>query len=255
MPFWESSIFWGIAGIVCGFIVAAFFFYVGKARKSLVYQISTSALITDEINSTPGIKISVGNEPATNVTSTAITFINGGNQTISSSDFASLSPLQIITSKHFFNAENIDVSYIKTQNKALNPKIHVIEKNRIIVEFEYLKPKQEFEITVLHDGELSVGGDLKAGILQSYNSALKTSGYKHILKEAAPLLATIVGAILAGTLTLAMGMYHDSTFSLNNLRAEILDLQDRIIEMRSKISDIETENQQLRDTIHSLLMD
>ena len=46
MPFWESSIFWGIAGIVGGFIVAAFFFYVGKAKKSLIYQISTSALIT-----------------------------------------------------------------------------------------------------------------------------------------------------------------------------------------------------------------
>lgn len=128
MVFWESSLFWGIAGIVGGFIVAAFFFYVGKAKKSLVYQISTSALITDEINSTPGIKVSVGNEPAVNVTSTTITFINSGNQTINSSDFASLSPLQIITSGHFFNAENIDVGYIKTRNRALNPKIRVIEK-------------------------------------------------------------------------------------------------------------------------------
>lgn len=255
MPFWESSIFWGIAGIVGGFIVAAFFFYVGKAKKSLVYQISTSALITDEINSTPGIKISVGNEPAVNVTSTTITFINGGNQTINSSDFASLSPLQIITSEHFFNAENIDVSYIKTRNKALNPKIRVIEKNRIIVEFEYLKPKQEFEITVLHDGELSVSGDLKTGILQSYNSALKTSEYKHVSKVLVPILISITAGILTATLSSVMGMYRDSTNSVDSIRDQVYDLQNRVTEMRLIISDMEQENQQLRDMIDSLLTD
>lgn len=253
MSFWESSVFWGIAGIIGGFIVAAFFFYVGKAKKSLVYQISTSALITDEINSTPGLKISVGNEPAINVSSTTITFINGGNQTINSSDFATLSPLQIITSEHFFNAENIDVSYIKTRNKALNPRIRVVEKNKIIVEFEYLKPKQEFEITVLHDGELSVSGDLKTGILQSYNSALKTSGYKHISKVLVPVLITIITGILTVTLSSVMEMYRDSTSSVDSIRDQVYDLQNRITEMRLTISELEADNQLLRDRI-SLLM-
>lgn len=259
MPFWESSIFWGIAGIIGGFIVAAFFFYMGKAKKYLVYQISTSDLITDEINSTPGIKISVGDEPAVNVISSTITFSNNGNQTINSSDFASLSPLQIITSEHFFNAENIDVSYIKSRNKALNPKIDVREKNRIIIEFEYLKPKQEFEITVLHDGELSISGDLTSGTIQNYNSASKTSGYRFFSKIFLPICGAIIAGILSSALLSVLGMYHDSENSLDSYRERMYELQLEVANLYSKIDNIELENQylqgvnqQLQDTINLL---
>jgi len=254
VSFWNSTIFWGIAGIIGGFIVSAFFFYVGKEKKSLVYQISTSNLITDEINSTPGLKISVGDEPAVNVISTTITFVNRGNRTITSSDFASLSPLQIISSEHFFNAEHIDVGYIKTRNKAINPRIDVIEKNKIIIEFEYLKPKQEFEITVLHDGELSVGGDLKNGGIQNYSSALKTSEYKHILEKtftiATPL---IMGAIAA----FIIGISRDSsnTTDFNNNNEQIDYIQREISDLKTIIIDMERENQQLRDIIGSLNID
>lgn len=251
MPFWESNIFWGITGIIGGFIVAAFFFYVGKAKKSLTYQISTSDLITDEINSTPGIKISVGDEPAVNVISSTITFSNNGNQTINSSDFASLSPLQIITSEHFFNAENIDISYIKTRNESLNPKIDVPEKNRIIIEFEYLKPKQAFEITVLHDGKLSIGGDLTSGAIQNYNSASKSSGNKNFSRILFPVLATIVSGIVAviltQTLSSTLGMYRDSENSLDSTREELYKLQFQISELYLELYTIQVENQQLQD--------
>ena len=33
MPFWESSIFWGIAGIAVSVAVSTFFFVYGKCRK------------------------------------------------------------------------------------------------------------------------------------------------------------------------------------------------------------------------------
>ena len=244
MLFWESNIFWGIAGIVGGFIVAAFFFYIGKVKKSLLYQISTSALITDEINRTPGLRISVGDEPAVDVISTTITFINGGNQTITSSDFASLSPLQIITSGHFFNAENIDVDYIKALNNALNPRIHIVDKKRIEIEFEYLKPKQEFEITLLHDGKLSVSGDLKTGTLQSYNSALKASKYKSVLKEYAPLFIMMAFALLS--IISSIQTTHSKQVNV---------LEDNVHEMYERIEKLEIENQQLRDMIYSLLTD
>ena len=259
MPFWESNIFWGVSGIIGGFIVAAFFFYVGKAKKSLTYQISTSDLITDEINSTPGIKISVGDEPAANVISSTITFSNDGNQTINSSDFASLSPLQIITSEHFFNAENIDISYIKTRNKSLNPQIDVYEKNRIIIGFEYLKPKQEFEITVLHDGKLSVGGDLTSGTIQNYNSASKTSGYRSFSRILIPICGAIIAGILSSALLPVLGIYPDSKNSLDSYRERIYELQLEVANLHSEIDNVEFKyqylqdmNQQLQEIIDSL---
>ena len=105
---------------------------------------------------------------------------------------------------------------------------------------------------MLHDGELSVGGDLKTGILQNYNPALKTSRYKRIFEGSIPILSAIC-AILTGTITL--GTFRDSIILSNNTRTEVHDLQDRISELYSILSDIETENQQLRDTIYSFLMD
>ena len=252
MPFWESSIFWGIAGIVGGFIVAAFFFYIGKAKKSLVYQILTANLITDEINNLPGLKISVGDEPATNLASTTVKFINNGNQTISSSDFASLSPLHITASKHIFNIAKIDTSYIKARNKTLNPSINVAGNDSIIIGFEYLKPKQEFEITVLHDGKLSVGGDLKTGVFQSYDSALKHPDRKRILETLVPVLSVII-AIITMTLFSVRNVNGNNLNSLDSIRNRIYELQDEVVELRSIISDLKSENKQLQDAILSLL--
>ena len=252
MPFWKSIDFLSVGGFaitVISTILAIVFYCRGKVKKTLVYQISTSDLITDEINNTPGIKISVGDEPAVNVISSTITFSNTGNQTINSSDFASLSPLQIITSEHFFNAENIDISYIKSCNKALNPKIEVCEKNRIIIEFEYLKPKQEFEITVLHDGDLSVDGDLTSGAIQDYYSAPEISRSRNFSKILVPILIIIVSGMIVRSLTqqlsLALEMYSDSTKLLNNTREDMLALQLEIDILR-------WENSELQKTINSL---
>ena len=256
MPFWESSIFWGVAGIVGGFIVAAFFFYIGKAKKSLVYQILTANLITDEINNLPGLKISVGDEPATNLASTTVKFINNGNQTISSSDFASLSPLHITASKHIFNIANIDTSYIKARNKTLNPSINVVRNDSIIIGFEYLKPKQQFEITVLHDGKLSVGGDLKTGLFQSYDSALKRPNRKHIQEILLPLLTGIIFVIIASMILFSVVNENGNNLnSFDSIRNRIYELQDEVSELRSIISDLKSENQQLQDTILSLTED
>ena len=256
MPFGETSFFWGIAGIVGGFIVAAFFFYIGKSKKSLVYQILTANLITDEINNLPGLKISVGDEPATNLASTTVKFINNGNQTISSSDFASLSPLHITASKHIFNIANIDTSYIKARNKTLNPSINVVGNDSIIIGFEYLKPKQEFEITVLHDGKLSVGGDLKSGSFQNYDSALRRPNRKYISEILIPVLGGII-AIIATSMTLfSFGHLNDNNLnSLDSIRNRIYELQDEVGELNSIITDLKSENQQLQDILSFLLED
>ena len=255
-----SDNFLSIGGFVVGILglVSSVFFYLkGKRKQQLEYQVTSTKLITKEIADIPNLKINVGNEPATSLTSTTVRFINNGNQTIKSSDFASSLPLQITVSEHFFNAENIDESYIKTRHKSLNPNINVIGEDRITIEFEYLKPKQEFEFTVLHDGKLAVDGDLKTGSLQNYDFTPKRSTRKFISMTLYPVLVVIVGAIFAPMLFSVLDRTYSKLDSLDYIIDQssdliidhIISLQDNIDELQSTIANLEHENTQLREEL------
>lgn len=209
MPFWDSSAFWGIAGIVGGILVATFFFVRGKSKKLLEYQITSTKLITETVSDIPNLKISVGNETTWNLTSTTINFSNMGNSTLYSSDIASKAPIQIISTGRFFNSNEINSQYIKTDNEYLNPFVDVIENNKIIIGFEYLKPKQNFSITVLHDGQLSVSGDLTTGKLQPYSPKIKDESTRTSLFNRFFYCAFVVSLI-----TIAVLFYNN--IQLNN---------------------------------------
>ena len=269
MPFWESIDLLSVGGFaitVISTILAIVFYCRGKAKKSLVYQISTSDLITDKINSTPGIKISVGDEPAVKVSSTTIIFTNNGNQTITSSDFSSLFPLQIFVAGHIFNAKNIDESYINTQSKTLNPQIEVVEDHKIVIKFEYLKPKQKFEITVLHDGLLVVDGDLKTGTLQNYNPEQESIGFSkkravnyysfNLLVAILPLVLYLFLHFLTPFEEILSDNRNSSDESDNvNIQMQIYRLEYIVEDLKKKVNELEMENQRLQDVIDSLYPD
>ena len=265
MPFWKSIDFLSVGGFaitVISTILAIVFYCRGKAKKSLVYQISTSDLITDKINSTPGIKISVGDEPAVKVSSTTIIFTNNGNQTINSSDFSSLFPLQVFVAGHIFNAKNIDESYINTRVKTLNPKIEVVKDYKIVIKFEYLKPKQKFEITVLHDGILVVDGDLKTGTLQNYNpeeESISLPKKRTLNKIFSNLAVTLPVVLLLFSLFLGFfgGTFRDNRNSSDesdnvNIQMKIYKLEYMVENLQVKVNELEMENQRLQDVIDSL---
>lgn len=252
MPEYSSSDLLGITGLVVGLIgiiLSVFFYFCSKNKKILEYQVTSTKLITKDVADIPDLRIIVGNEPATSLTSTTVRFINNGNQTITSSDFASLSPLQITVSEHIFN---IYKSCIKTTNKALNPSIDVNGKDTIIIRFEYLKPKQEFEITVLHDGELFVDGELTSGSLQCYDSALRDSRHEHIPTKA-PLLFAIATGIIIITLYLFIETTNRSSDRLTQMTQQIYMLQNNIDELNVTIADLEHENIQLREYLSSIM--
>lgn len=157
MPQFDSSAFWGIAGILAGVVVAIFFFYIGMNKKILEYQITSTPLISEKMSRIPGINITIHEQPVKSLVSTAIKFTNVGNQTLVSSDFASQDPLGIPLIGHLYSYD------VTADNKNLMSLLKFIDGKGIDIEFEFLKPKQSFTVTILHDGKVGVFGELKTG--------------------------------------------------------------------------------------------
>ena len=161
----------GVAGLLVG-IWGGWATWKSRRKQLMVYCISSSRIITDRINSIPGLKIMVGDEFISDLTLTKIDFYNQGNVNIkgnvniNGSDFATRSPLRITSTGRFFNLEAINEDTIVSDNPNLNPDIIITDKNTLNLTFEYLKPKESFSISLLHDGEVSVSGDLKSGKLR-----------------------------------------------------------------------------------------
>lgn len=166
MMLWESSAFWGIAGIIGGIVVATFFFVVQRKIKILEYQVDSTKLITDEMINIPGIKITLDSQPVRNLTSTTIKFTNSGNQTITSDDFATLAPLGISVTGRFFNIQH--GYHTTSDNPNSIPFVKTLDDKTVNIEFDFLKQKQSCSITILHDGALSVLGELKSGKIRKH---------------------------------------------------------------------------------------
>lgn len=172
MEFSQSDIFLTITSALIGAIISAIFFILGKNKKLLEYQIASVNLITEEMTNIPGISIMLDGEPIKNLIATTIKFINSGNQTICPDDFAKLEPLSTVVTDQFLSTEN---GYqINCDNPNSCPSIKIIGDNTANIEFDFLKPKQSFTITLWHSGNLSVLGELKTGKKRKYTGFHKS---------------------------------------------------------------------------------
>lgn len=152
MPWWESSAFWGVAGFLISFICLL----VGKERILMKHHITTRLVTPEEIVYMSKIGF-LSNNQLKNINKTTIKFTNSGNRTIEPSDYATKEPLGVHISgrlyQHHASADN---------NNSL-PTITPVEDNKYKIEFDFLKPKQSFSITLFHDGIANVFGELRSG--------------------------------------------------------------------------------------------
>ena len=157
MPFWESSAFWGIAGIVVGFLGSTIYYFVGKERYSMKHQITTKQIVTKEITNIPEVKVSFDDRVIEELTESTIKFVNSGNQIITPHDYAAKEPLGVHISGHLYKYST------SAENSNSVPEIKPFGKNKYKIEFDFLKPKQSFSIVMFHDGNITIFGDLIEG--------------------------------------------------------------------------------------------
>lgn len=161
LEFWQSNVFWGVAGILGGLVISAFFFFVGKSRKILEYYVSSTQLITEDMTKIPGLKITIDQQPIKNLTSTVIMFTNVGNQTILPSDFAAVDPLGVAVNGQFLNIAN--GCTISTDSPNASPRLNVLDDFTLGIEFDFLKPRKSLYVILLHSGKIVPTGELKDG--------------------------------------------------------------------------------------------
>lgn len=159
---WNSSILWGVIGLVGGAIVSLLFYFCGKIRKILVYNISTTTIVSNSISSIKGLNIKYNKNKISDFNTSTITIKNNGNSIIETNDL--LSPLCLTTDGKFF----INSIKVTTENNTNN--VYVIfdhiENNasqKAIIKFDYLPINEIISFTVFHTGHVSLSGVFKSG--------------------------------------------------------------------------------------------
>ncbi len=159
----------GIVGILLGFLGSLFFYLKGKKNKRLVYNTETTVLISESLSNYENLKILYNNEDIKTLNSTNIKIKNIGNDIIETSDFVPAEPIIIKTSDHFL-LQDVSKYNINSSNSKNRVNLTYIDESHIQVSFDFLSPKDEIQITVLHTGQISMTGDLKQGSVKNYSS-------------------------------------------------------------------------------------
>lgn len=157
MPWWESNIFWGIAGIVGGALVSAIYQCIGKERYTMKHRKTIKKITPKEATDIPEAKAFFKNQSIKELFMTTIKFTNCGNKTIGPSDYAAQEPLGI---QIFGQLCKCNVS---AENHNSMPKLRPWNGNKYKIDFDFLKPRQSFSIKLLHSGYVKVFGELRSG--------------------------------------------------------------------------------------------
>lgn len=166
--------FWSIGGFVvgiAGFIAAIIFYFKGKGKKILEYRIHTNRILFPLTKSVfekaPKLQILYDQQPINALQFTTITFTNIGSQTIYPKDFAAHEQLGIKVSVRFLGTDPEFKINEDNPNSAIV--IKPSNENLVRIGFDFLKPKQSFQISFLHDGSVDVLGELTSGRIQEHD--------------------------------------------------------------------------------------
>ena len=182
MPWDDLGTLLGIAGFVVGLIgiiVSVVLYFRSKNKYLLEHRMKSTQLITEQMTRIPKLEVTVDGQRVDSLTSTTIEFINSGNQSISSSDFASNEPLGITITGHLHScdvsADNPNsIPYLESINN------ETPDNETFCVKFDFLKKKQSFSITLLHDGTVTIFGELKSGDRKEYRNRLTDRTYLYV---------------------------------------------------------------------------
>lgn len=200
MGFWENVLqpgtLFGIAGTVISIILAIILYIKGKRKTLLTRQIISTDLISKKTKYVDSLKVVVDDQPVTYLVSTTLIITNRGNTTIESSSFASKEPLQLITTGKFFNTHDLSHSPISSDNPNSTPSLLAVGDNKVQITFDFLKPKDSLSVTLFHNGEARVSGELKDGEFRDYtDNVSRDKAIKENLEVYSVFRSLLVGVI------------------------------------------------------------
>lgn len=152
-----------LIGMLSSFLLSS---SLKKAKtKKIVCNVESNILISNQYNDFENLKIEFNGEIVKSLTSTTIRIKNVGNKVITSEDFSQSSPLMIKTTIKFL-LNNITSYKVFKTNPLCNVLINKLDDCNLLINIDFLNPKDEISFTLLHIGEISFSGLLKDGIIK-----------------------------------------------------------------------------------------
>ena len=227
---WNSSILWGIIGLIGGGLISTVYFFIGKKRKKLLYEIITETLISNNIKQIKDIVVKNNNTIISSLYVSKIKIKNVGNTIIEQNDFSSTYPLEIITNGEFIlNKDNISQQNINNDKNDIIYSLNFITESspkRSIICYDYIPQRGLITLDIIHTNPLHVSGKLKEGkIVNKTQLSIQTKRM---------IIATIIIVIL---LLFSISFFHlGRKYEFSQLIDEyeeisqILDRIDKIID-------------------------
>ena len=100
-------------------------------------------------------------------TSSSIIIANTGNDLIEIDDIIPSAPITFSTSNKFLT-NNIDEYVVTSSNKKISASLKKINDSTLQLVFDFLRPKDNIKVTLLHDGIIDIEGELKIGMIKKY---------------------------------------------------------------------------------------
>lgn len=160
---WQTIL--SISGIILTIffgILSYVFYRKGIKKKKLLITSNSTVLVSEDLSNYNGLQISYNNEEVKTLTSTTITIRNIGNDVIESTDITPSDPIVILTSNKFLSINGEEYK-VASSNKKVTTSLQKINDSKLQLSFDFLNPKNELSITLLHNGNIHVNGDLKNG--------------------------------------------------------------------------------------------
>lgn len=204
---WNSSIFWGIIGLIGGAVISSFFYFIGIKRKNLSCDINTICLISNKINQVKSIEVKYNSKEIENLFSSKVVIRNVGNTIIEEHDVAPLCPIAISTNGQFLVDRDNGMNLFPL-NKANNvyPLFEVNEKtgacNRIIIHFDYISKKEEIVCSFFHTGDITIEGVIKEGKIYNSDEIVKR---KRLMTKCFEIILCILVALISSYITTFLG--------------------------------------------------
>lgn len=179
----DLNIFSILIGLI-GIVLSIYTFIKSKKIKKLAVDSDSTILISESLNTYENLKISYNNEDIKSLTSSIIKIKNIGTDIVISSDIAPSTPIVIKTTEKFL-LNDISQYEINVSNNKSTVKLSKLNENSLQVLFDFLNPKDEISITILHTGDIYVEGDLMTTTITNHTRKNKfidtdTLGYNEI---------------------------------------------------------------------------
>lgn len=168
--YWQTIL--SISGIILTIffgILSYVFYRKGIKKKKLSITSNSTILVSKDLSNYNGLQISYNNEEIKTLTNTSITIRNIGNDVIEDNDITPSDPIIISTTNKFLSTNGEEYK-VTSSNKKVSTSVQKIDDSKLQLSFDFLNPNNELSITLLHNGKISVNGDLKNGYVDKVSN-------------------------------------------------------------------------------------